>query len=325
MVDKKVVAQSRVSQWTPLLSIKIICLALYAKSKNMKLKLIRFLLAAFVVVLGCSGPKVLVSEKTNAEKAIATGDFAAATEAWKLYFAQTPVENVDGGDFASAAQSAFKSGNSELATSWFDQARYKKYADPKMYTTLAAIYRSQNNISKELSALEYIKANFNDAAEAVNERLFAIYNEIGMNEKALRRWNELDDSAKNETINLERYFQIKKSLADTAAVDSVSLVLLQKDPSNVDALEWNAMKLYWKGERRYQTAMENYNRRKTTRQYKILLKELDLATAEMKKSLVYFERLWAIDPGKKYASYLSNIHARFGEEEKAEEYEKFLE
>jgi hypothetical protein len=41
--------------------------------------------------------------------------------------------------------------------------------------------------------------------------------------------------------------------------------------------------------------------------------------------LTYLEKLWKIEPGKKYASYFANIYARFGDEDKAKSYQKYLE
>jgi len=70
--------------------------------------------------------------------------------------------------------------------------------------------------------------------------------------------------------------------------------------------------------------MGKYNANKTTRQYKILLSELDKSTADFKKSLTYLEKLWKTNPGEKYAGYFANIYARFGDEKKAKYYEKYL-
>ena len=42
------------------------------------------------------------------------------------------------------------------------------------------------------------------------------------------------------------------------------------------------------------------------------------------KMLPFFEKLWKIEPGEKYASYLTNIYARFGDESKVVYYRKFM-
>jgi tetratricopeptide (TPR) repeat protein len=277
-----------------------------------------------IVAMSCGAPKVMTSYKTEAESFTSSENYTQATEAWKQYFDQTPVEEIAGSDFARAAKTAFKNGDADLALSWFDQARYKNYADAEMYATLAKIFRGKKNISKELDALEYITENFSENAGQIDSRLFEVYFEIDATEKALNIWEKLDETSKNDISKLNSYFLIQEALKDTAVCDSVSLVLLEKDANNVEALEWNAKKLYWLGENRYQSEMEKYEKKKTTRQYKLLLKELDLATADLKKSLAYFEKLWEIQPGKQYASYFANIYARFGDEKKSKSYQKYL-
>ena len=277
-----------------------------------------------IIVASCGAPKVLVTDKQNAEIAVAQGNYTAAVQAWEQYFQKTPVENVAGVDFASAAKAAYKSGNSSQATSWFDQARYKNYSDSEMYIILAEIARKQSNISKELTALEFIKAHFPGQSNKINARLLEIYSEIKEPEKALQVWKDMDTAEKSNESNMLLYFKLKKSLNDTLACDSVSQVLLKLNPNQVDALEWNATKFYWQGENRYEREMKKYNENKTMRQYNILLKELKLSTADFKKALTYFEKLWKIDPGKKYASYFANIYARFGDENKVKFYQKYL-
>ncbi|MCF6358740.1 MAG: hypothetical protein L3J54_13140, partial [Draconibacterium sp.] len=98
-----------------------------------------FLYGLFLVIImvSCGVPKVLVSNKDNAKTAASQGNYSQAVDVWKLYFDQTPIEEVAGADFAEAAKTAFKAGDYNLSLSWFDQARYKNYADAEMYITLA--------------------------------------------------------------------------------------------------------------------------------------------------------------------------------------------
>lgn len=275
-------------------------------------------------VAGCGAPKVLTSYKENAETAASQGNYTQAVEAWKQYFVKHPVEEIQGAVFAKAAQNAFQAGDNKLATNWYDQARYKDFSSPEMYATLAKIYRSQNNLSKELSALEFYTKHFNDVPNEIYSRLFEIYDEINMDDKAFAAWNKMDEASKSTVPHLEAYFQLNKEKENTAVCDSVSLVLLEKNPKNVDALEWNAQKYYTKAEKLYEQQMEIYNQNKTRKQYRILLQQLDQVTSDFKKALPYFLKLWEIDPGKKYAGYLANIYTRFGNEKKAEYYKQYL-
>jgi tetratricopeptide (TPR) repeat protein len=284
-----------------------------------------FSVAVLILFVACSGPKKVttsvISDKELAEQAELSGNHEKALELWTLHFTKTPVEQVAGGDFAKAAQVAFKAGNITQSVSWFDQARYKNFASAEMYLTLAEIYKGQQNISKELTALEYIQTNYPEKSGVINTRLFEIYNEIKEPEKALNAWKNMSQTEQSGLQLLNQYFELQKNLKDTLVCDSVAIVLLEKDPKNVSALEWNAFKYYWKGENRYQREMEKYNKNKTNKQYKILLEELDKSTADFKKSLGFLERLWSIEPGKKYAGYFANIYARFGDENKAKYYE----
>jgi tetratricopeptide (TPR) repeat protein len=293
------------------------------------MKLISFLLGLIIVVFlaGCSGPKVTVtgvSQKAVAEKATTDGNFTQAVEAWKQYFSVQPISEISGDDYAEAAQTAFKINDVNLAIGWFDQARFKNFADAEMYATLGKIYRSQQNISKELSALEFYASNFTENLNEVNRRLFEIYFEIKMFDEAIGAWNKMDANVKNEISNLKTYFKINRDKENAEVCDSLSLVILEKEPANIDALEWNGNKFYRLGENRYQREMEKYNKNKTNKQYKILLTELDLATADFKRALPFFEKLWKIEPGEKYASYFANIYARFGDEAKVNYYKKYL-
>jgi tetratricopeptide (TPR) repeat protein len=287
------------------------------------------LISGLIIFLaGCSGPKVVptavVSGKVKAEKASSEGDYTQAVEAWKQYFSEQAISETDGADYSTAAQAAFKIGDNTQSISWFDQARYKNFADAEMYSTLAKIYNSQQNISKELSALEYYRDHFTKKLNEVNSRLYEIYFEIKMYDKAQEAWLKMNENSKNEPSHLNSFFRLNKSLENNSVCDSLATVILEKEPLNVDALEWNGNKYYWQGENLYQREMEKYNKNKTNKQYKILLSELELATADFKKALPYFEKLWEIEPGEKYASYFANIYARFGDESKVGYYKKFM-
>ncbi|WP_319480645.1 hypothetical protein [uncultured Draconibacterium sp.] len=277
-----------------------------------------------IFLASCGAPKVLTTPKTEATNFEANGNYLQALAAWTSYFDATAIEDVAGADFAQAAKTAFKADNAAQAISWFDQARYKNYADAGMYQTLAAIYQQQDNLSKELSALEYITENFGSDNSEVNTRLLAIYTEIDANDKALAVWDSLDGVSKDNEANLDNYFAVNKALENNTVCDSLAEVLLEKNPEHLDALEWNAKKYYWAGQNRYEREMAKYNKNKTRKNYNTLLKELDLVTADFKKALPYLNKLWKLNPGKEYAGYLANIYARFGNEDKTEYYKNYM-
>lgn len=277
-----------------------------------------------VFLVSCGAPKVLTSSKMDATNFEASGYLTQAITAWEQYFTQTNVEEVDGSDFAQAAKTAYKSDDLVKAKSWFDQARYKSYADAEMYETLAKIYKSEDNLSKELSTLEYCIENYGEENVDVNARLFSIYSEIDSNEKALKIWEDMDAASKDTENNLNKYFKVNKVMENTAVCDSVSLALLALNPENMNALEWNARKYYWAGQNRYKSEMDKYNKNKTRKNYSVLLKELDLVTTDFKKAMPYLDKLWKQKPGKVYAGYLANIYALFGDEKKTSYYKNYI-
>jgi tetratricopeptide (TPR) repeat protein len=280
-----------------------------------------------IFIVSCSAPKVLVDYKMNAEQAELQGDYEKAATAWKQYLDQFPgMNDLDGSVYAQAAQTAYKAGEISQAIDWFDQARYRDFASAEMYSTLAEIYRKQNNLSKELSALEFLKKNFENEAEGVNSRLFSIYDEIDMTEKALNAWEDMNQETKSTEPNLEKYFELNKQLGNEDVCDSVSLVLLKLNPENINGLEWNATKIYHRAEQHYQREMKKYENNRTRSQYRILLKELDKVTADFKIALGYFEKLWELKPESRneYAGYMANIYVRFNDEQKANYYRSFV-
>ena len=280
----------------------------------------------FLLFAACS-PKItapVLSSKDLAVQATESGNYEMAVEAWKTHFDEQTLAQIPGADFATAAQMAFKADDLEQSVKWFDQARYKNFANAEMYQTLAAIFRKQQNISKELSALEYYKANFEGDMNEVNNRLFELYYEVKLYDEALVAWDGMNVETQSKIENLKPYFSINKSQEKNEICDSLATVILEKEPKNIEALEWNGMKYYWLAENRYQREMEKYEKNKTNKQYKALLKELEISTADFKKALPYFEKLWDIEPGEKYASYFMNIYARFGDESKVNYYKKYM-
>lgn len=296
------------------------------KRKDMKTLQYVVITIATLFLAACGSQKVLVNYKANAEQAELTGNYEEAVTAWESYFTQKQGENaqIEGAVYADAAKTAYKADMSTKALQWFEQAQYNDYVDKEMAEILIDIYRSRNNLSKELEELEFYTENFDSDKIEKNKRLFNIYFDINMFDKALSAWERIPNDSIEEEATIEKFFLINKKRENDEVVDSVSLVLLEKNPKNVDALEWNAMKYYWKAENKYRREMKKYEQNKTGLQYVFLRKELKQVTADFKIALSYFEKLWEMNPGEKYAPYMANIHTRFDEDEKSAYYRKFL-
>ena len=294
----------------------------------MNSRIVLSLLIVIFLAMGCSAPRVLPTYRSDAEKAMQSGNTELAVQSWKKYFEQqaTAKAEVQPADFAAAAKAAGAVGQDDQAVQWFDQARFGGYADPEMYQQLASIFRKRDNLSRELTALEYLEAHYpeNSGTAAARSRMFSVYLETDNPDKAIETWKKLDPSVQKSEKYLNDYFVLNRKKENKAACDSLASVMLSVNPLNTYALEWNAEKYYWLAENRYQREMEKYNRNKTTRQYQLLVKELELVTADFKKSLVWFDQLWKKDPGEKYAPFMTNIYARFGNPEKADYYKGFI-
>ena len=132
-----------------------------------------------------------------------------------------------------------------------------------------------------------------------------------------------EESRKTEKY-LNNYFQIERKLENDALTDSIAEVILEVNPDHVKALEWLGDKYYQEAESLYQREMKKYENNKTHMQHFHLVQELKNVTADFKKSLTYFKRLWDIEQNPRYASYMANIYTRFEDPEKAKYYKKFI-
>lgn len=284
-----------------------------------------------VLFWGCKSAKV--SQVVQNEKAIAlsaseSGDFNQAVSSWQAYFDKhtKAMQEIGADEYARAASDAYKTENTSLTVAWYDAARQNGYSGEDMHLVFVEIFRKQNNLSREMTSLNYLAENFPETSskKGVYPRLFEIYTEIDK-QMAVEMWNKLDKSDQSRESNLNLYFILNKSLDNNAVVDSLADAILILNPKHVDALEWNGEKYYWLAENRYQREMEKYNKSKTHVQYQFLLNELKIVSEDFKQSRDYFEKLWDMKKLPRYASFLSNIYARLDNRERAQFYRKYVE
>ncbi len=302
------------------------------KTKIFLMKQILILLVIIIVtIIGCTTQKSAITTVSHRQKAIdeaAAGNFQSAVQLWKNYFDQqnAGLKDIQVSDYAIAADIAYKSGNDQLAVSWYDAARIQGYTGEDMYQAFAVIFRKKQNLSRELTALEFIKAYFEQAQNITNiqSRLFEIYMEINR-DKAFEQWNKLDNTTQKAEAFLNSYFILNREKDNKQLADSLADTLLLINPDHRDAIEWNGEKYYWLAENHYQREMAKYNKLKTHVQYQLLLNELKIVAEDFKRSRDYFEKLWALEKLHRYASYLANIYARLDNRERAEYFKKFAE
>jgi hypothetical protein len=197
------------------------------------------------------------------------------------------------------------------------------YDGADMHLSFADIFRKQNNLSRELTALQALHDRYPEQAAEyrVAARLFEIYTDIDR-DKALVQWDNLDVETQSQEPNLDRFFKLNKWAGLTNRVDSLADVLLKINPKHVEALEWNAEKYYQLAETRYQREMAKYNANRTHVQYTFLLNALKRVTQDFITSRDYFERLWEMDKDKRYAAFLANIYTRLDNPQRADIYRK---
>jgi len=275
---------------------------------------------------GCSSTSSLSKQTDQAKQAFATGDFETAFTLYNTFIQEQKNKNkeVSGAVYSAAAKAAFQLNKTTEAEAFFKQAYYKEYADAEMYADMISIYRSIDNLSKEIDALEYFVSNFStdDRFSDLNMRLFETYIESENWDKAVAMWTAFDAETQLETKAMELYLTAQKNLENYSVADKLATAILKKSPKSKVALERMAEKYFWKAENRYQKEMDAYEKKKTNRQYAIMLKALEGITVDFKKSLSYYEKLYKNYPSKEYAKQMANIFARFQDKKKSDYYRR---
>lgn len=286
----------------------------------------KFISILFISLLlsGCSSTSSLSQLNDKAGKAGMAGDWETAFKLYDDFIKNQESKNqeISGDVYGKAAKAALETNKFTEAEKYFKLAVYKGYSNADLYAAMINIYRNIDNLSKEMDALEYFVAHFKqDPREPeFKKRLFETYIESENWEKAVTIWKTLSPEDQMQKHMIELYFTAQKKLDNTQVCDQMAAILLKLDVTNKMALEWNAEKYFWKAENHYQQAMNDYEKNKTNKQYLIMVKELDGVTADFKKSLGYFEKLYKLYPSKEYAKFMSNIYIRFQDKDKSDYY-----
>jgi len=281
-----------------------------------------------IILASCGAPKQITHYDQLAMQSADSGHYEQAIQEWNEYIKTEKAKGIEAKSIAYAelGKAYFLLEQYEQAEVNFDKARDHNYGDATMYVMMTERYKMIDNLSKEITAIEYYQAHFpNDKdTSLMRNRLFETSLESENWEQAETIWAQMDDTSKGEEKYLLVYFKMNKKLEKTKKCDEIAAQLLSINGENREALDWMAKKYYNRAENRYQNAMATYNKKKTTKTYKALLKELDKVTADFKKSLKYFNPLWKMEDGKKYATYLANIYARFDDKKKSQYYKGFI-
>ncbi len=276
-------------------------------------------LTAFTLNTSAKGKR-----KDKAQRAYNQGNYETALALWKKSIAR--YERRDKGIrcpvYTKAGMAALKLGKEEEARKLFGKAIYSASVSQQTFVELAGLYRKMNNLSMEIDALEkYVKKY--PAGKDINpmqERLFTTYVESENWEDALKLWNKLPLAFRNNVKNKAALLKVNVALEKTKTCNMLASEILKSEPKNITALSWKAKKYFWEAEDRYKAEMKAYNKNKTRRQYVELLRAFKVVTIDFKRSLVYFRKLYPLQPTSENALYLGNIYARLENQSKAKYY-----
>lgn len=292
----------------------------------MKIVNLLTLLVLTTFFISCSGGSKITTSIQKGEADFQSGKYESALTQFEdviAYYEQNDQQK-ECPVYAEAADAAFKLGQNEKAIDFLKKDQYSVNANADTYFKLAGFYKEIDNLSKELEELEAYVTKFpdGDKIDEVNTRLFELYVESQNWEKAESEWSNLPSNVKSNTVKLEEYFAVNTALANDSICGIIAKDLLAVDENNIIGLDWTAKKYFWKAEKRYASELKAYEKNKTNKQYNKLLKALDEVSTDFKTSLIYFKKLYSLDPTTQYAKYLGDIYNRLDDKAKADYYYK---
>jgi tetratricopeptide (TPR) repeat protein len=281
----------------------------------------------FIILLtGCGITGRVAEMQAEAETAMEKDDYLTAFNYYEDIIGLKRERNrqISGITYHNAGISAWEIDRTTEAIEYLSEAVRKNYTTERGLLILSSAYREIDNLSLEITSLERYVENYPEG-EHIDEtrtRLFETYLESRNYESAMDLWPQLEQMAETDPSLLEGYLVLRENLGYNEELRGIATRLLKLDENNIKALEHLAEHYFWKAENRYQEEMSAYEKNRTARQYRHLLDALEEINREFRLSRDYFIRLWQKDPAQKYATYLRNIYIRFGDEEKADYYDK---
>ncbi|MCF8231876.1 MAG: hypothetical protein K9J27_06765 [Bacteroidales bacterium] len=279
-------------------------------------------LLVLFIVQSCSTTS-LVEE---GETAFKEGNYKTALTKWEQIIKEIEQQGkkVDSSLYYKTGKAALKLEQKGKARQYYEWADDGGYSSPDMYLWLSKKYNEIDNLTLEIEALENYHKDYPDGEkiDSINVRLFETYVESKQWNKAENLWPDLEEEVKSKLDMQKAWFKVNKELENDEKCDKLADQILEKDPDNLSALEWNALKYFWKADDLYVKVMKAYQNNRTTKQYKKLLKAWDKIWPDFRKSRDYFKKLYQLDPKARYAEYLGHIYKRMDKDQKAEYWNK---
>ncbi len=282
------------------------------------------IIVSILFVVACSGSRHLVELTEDANQAYKNQEYAQALALYEeyIYHFGNDAMSIPDSIYLGAGLAAFELGQTDKAIDYLHPVRSSESAGAQAQYALAVSNREIDNLSREITALETYVNNHpeGDHIESMRNRLFETYVESRNYDKALDLWPDLSGQAKEQESMINLLFVTHRALDNESEMDALAHELIEKNPDNVDALEYLAQKYFWKAENRYQEEMKAYENNRTHSQYAQLLRAFDVLNEDFRTSLNYYLRLYEFNPKAEYARFIGNIYLRFDDENKAQYY-----
>ena len=290
----------------------------------MTLRFFLILLSA-LSLFACSATKKTLQPAITADQAFLQHDYTLARSLYEQQIAG--IESSGRADtcllYEKAATACLMTGDSAKAESYYKLAVYHHQTTPRSFAYLAGLARRSNNLSRELMTLEGLAEQHPGAPETIKvlPRLFDLFASTAQYDAAANTWTAMNESQKDAEL-LAQWLRVARQLGRDNDCDTAAEALLLANPNHLEALSWKAIRLYDKGEARYQQEVADYEKQKTHARYAKMLKGLEQATADFKAALPLFEKAYGLSPDGRTARYIYNIYARFGDEANAARYKR---
>lgn len=288
----------------------------------MKISKLIQVLVIIIIVQSCASTKLA----DEGQLAYQAKNYEAALTNWEqiIESKESAGKKAKGDLYFKSGIAALKTDQIEKARKYLESAKEVGYTSAELYSSLANVYKNIDNLSKEITALETYREKYPQGKEinAINARLLATYAESENWDLGVKLWPSVETKAQSDVSILASYLIINKNLENSKVCNNLAQQILKIDSKNITALEYYAEKYFWKAENLYVSEMNAYKNKKTSSQYKKLLKALDKVWPNYQKSRDYFLKLYKIDPKPEYAKYLANIYTRYDDKKKAAYYNK---
>lgn len=288
----------------------------------MKKTRILLFIAITLILTSCAGSKLL----TEGNAALNKGNYEEALKSYDQI-----IESAENSDkkakavvYANAGKAAYELDQLEKAQNYLESAKGLGYSSEDLYASLASIYKTIDNLSKEITALEIYREKYPQGKliNSITIRLMETYVESMNWDYGVNLWNKLDANMQSDVNLMANYLLINKGLNNDNKCIELSKQIYKQDADNMIVLEYYAEKYFWEAENLYTAEMKAYKNHRTNKQYKKLLKALDQVWPNYQKSRDLFLKLYKMDPKPEYAKYLGNIYTRYKDEKKAAYYYK---